>query len=524
MHIRSWVTRKPVKEKRHALCPIVPIKKRDFSYEYSFKDCQGVTQKVCRQFFLDCVQITPSRVHTAMNTSVSNPNAVDRRGRLPSKNKTSENATNEVINFIKLFPKYESHYGRSSSQKQYLHHNLNIKKLYDEYKKACELKNPKINPVSSYIFREIFNTKFNLSFKRRHTDTCKTCDEYNCALKSFIIPTGRKSVIKSDKNRHLQMIADVRDEFVHDIENALASEGTMSVLTFDLQKTLDTPSLTTSVAYYKRQLWTYNLCIFNEIEKKGFMYVWPENIASRGGQEIGSCLIKHINNHLPDTTKKLILYSDRCGGQNRNIKLTLLLKFVLASSPTMESIEQKYLVSGHSYNACDRCFGLIEKERKKHEVIPTPNAWIQIISDSKKSEPKFTVIAMQTEDFFSSFPLHQLIVNRKHDTDKKKVNWLKIRSMCYKKQSPFIIEMRNEENEIQKVNLKKKNIEPESFQTCELPFLFPNGHAITKQKFKDLMDLKKFLLAEHHQFYNDLKFNEQTELDYGLASDVSDEE
>lgn len=181
-------------------------------------------------------------------------------------------------------------------------------------------------------------------------------------------------------------------------------------------------------------------------------------------------------------------------------------------------------MSGHSYNACDRCFGLIERERKKHEVIPTPNAWIQIISDSKKSEPKFTVNTMQTEDFFSSFSLQQLIVNRKHDMEQKKVNWLKIRSMCYKKKSCFIIEMRNENNEIQNVDLRKKKIEPEAFQTCELTFLFPNGHAITKQKFKDLMDLKKFLLPEYQQFYNDLKFGEQLELDYGLASDFSDEE
>lgn len=247
-----------------------------------------------------------------MNTSVSNPNAVYRRGRFPSKNKTSENATNEVISFIKLFPKYESHYGRSSSQKQYLHHNLNINKLYEEYKKSCELKNPQINPVSLYIFLEIFNTKFNLSFKRRHTDTFKTCDEYDCALKSFIIPIARKSAIESDKTKHLQLVTDVHAEFVQDVEIAQASEGTISVLTFDLQKTLETPSLTTSVAYYKRQLWTYNLCANNEIEKKGFMYVWPENIASRDEQETGSCLLKHINNHLPDTIKKLILYSDRC--------------------------------------------------------------------------------------------------------------------------------------------------------------------------------------------------------------------
>lgn len=61
---------------------------------------------------------------------------------------------------------------------------------------------------------------------------------------------------------------------------------------------------------------------------------------------------------------KVICYSDSCGGQNRNIKISMLLKKYLhdlAPEDALEPIEQKYLVSGHSYN---RCFGMIEKKRK----------------------------------------------------------------------------------------------------------------------------------------------------------------
>jgi hypothetical protein len=52
------------------------------------------------------------------------------------------------------------------------------------------------------------------------------------------------------------------------------------VLIFDLQKTLPTPSLSTSGAYYKRQIWMFNLGIYDAVTATGYMNVWSDNIAS----------------------------------------------------------------------------------------------------------------------------------------------------------------------------------------------------------------------------------------------------
>lgn len=90
---------------------------------------------------------------------------------------------------------------------------------------------------------------------------------------------------------------------------------------------------------------------------------------------------------MPNEATKIILYSDSCGGQNKNIKLTLLLKKYLHDLPPdnpLQSIEQEYFVSGHSYNSCDRCFGVIEKHRKTKGDIYTPNDWIILINEAKK--------------------------------------------------------------------------------------------------------------------------------------------
>ena len=61
-----------------------------------------------------------------------------------------------------------------------------------------------------------------------------------------------------------------------------------TTITFDLQKTLPTPVLTTGVCYYKRQLWTYNLGIHSMVDDQAFMYLWNEFIALRGPDEIAS--------------------------------------------------------------------------------------------------------------------------------------------------------------------------------------------------------------------------------------------
>lgn len=97
---------------------------------------------------------------------------------------------------------------------------------------------------------------------------------------------------------------------------------------------------------------------------------------SKGTQEVGSCLKKFIDTPV----KKLILWSDSCGGQNRSIKLILLLIHMLQNSKTThhwnpfrqskkvlilfvtywQSFYVRYLQSGHSFLPNDSEFGDVE--------------------------------------------------------------------------------------------------------------------------------------------------------------------
>uniref|UniRef100_A0A8D8Q7M9 Uncharacterized protein n=1 Tax=Cacopsylla melanoneura TaxID=428564 RepID=A0A8D8Q7M9_9HEMI len=98
-----------------------------------------------------------------------------------------------------------------------------------------------------------------------------------------------------------------------------ASEDT-SFMSFscDLQcvgiQVLQIPSSRASFLYYLRKLTVFNFTIYeaanpNEINRK------------RGSCEIGSCLLNFVNNHVPRVNH---IFSDTCGGQNRNVQIMAL--------------------------------------------------------------------------------------------------------------------------------------------------------------------------------------------------------
>lgn len=160
----------------------------------------------------------------------------------------------DVIMHIKSFPSYQSHYTRKDNeQRRYLHPNLNSRKMYDLYVEKCATENKQ--PVKQKFYYKVFSTKFNLHFKVPSKDTCRLCDELHLKI-SAENNEEKKKELQTQKKLHLARADQARAALKTDQEQA---SNEIYVCTFDLQKALPIPKVSTSIAYYKKNMYIYNL-------------------------------------------------------------------------------------------------------------------------------------------------------------------------------------------------------------------------------------------------------------------------
>lgn len=79
----------------------------------------------------------------------------------------------------------------------------------------------------------------------------------------------------------------------------------------------------------------------------------------------------------------------------------------LARKGYFTSVHQKFFFTGHSYNDCDRDFGLLEKEGKSRKIW-TPNDISSIIRDARTENP-FSVVNVQQPQILNFWKLVDLI-------------------------------------------------------------------------------------------------------------------
>jgi hypothetical protein len=503
-------------------------RKQSVKYFLKFNENdETTTMQVCKQFFLTTFKISNGRLQRLLEKGVLGIPGSDKRGRHTPANKTSDFAVEQVCKHISSFPTVQSHYTRTHNpNRRYLATELNIKAMFHLYVDHCKA-NAIANPVSESMYRKIFNTKFNLHFKQPHKDTCKKCDLYKISIDIEKDPEKKKK-IEIEHEVHLRK-AEAARNILKDLREKCKENPKVYGLSFDLQKALPFPKLSVSIAYYKRNMYVYNLGCHELSSGTGFMYAWDETIGSRGTEEIASCVLYHIKQVVPPSTEHIVMFSDCCGGQNRSIKTAVaFMHFVQQDYHNIKVIDHKFMVSGHSFLPNDADFGVIEAYNKTRSIYD-PDDWYEGIMKSKKKRP-FHLKVMTQSEFISVESLLKNITKRKTNNLKEPVNWLKIQWLRYTRENPLQIlykESLNEEIEFCEINIDKtprRGRPTNDFKKIQLQKLYTAPRPTHINKKKDMEDLLPFIPPVKHTFFTNLLVTPNAEEERPVSGSEDDDD
>lgn len=450
--------------------PVENGKKKMFARKFHI-----VGKRVCAKFFCEALGVSKAVVIKVMKKARSK-NIKDLR---TGNNKLSDEKTNEIVSHINSFPRYVSHYKRETSTAEYLNPELNLAQMYKLFKEVWNKKYPGAVPPSRSSYDKIFK-KMGLKIKPLKSDTCKTCDKFA----HQIAVAKNTSELEVAKKNHWDRAAALKEQMNHDFETG-KSDSRVQGICYDLQKVFGLPKASSNVFYYTRNLNVYNLGIHDARTNKGYFHVWVENEAGRGAQEIASCLIKYLESHLQKEAEEIIMWSDSCGGQNRNYIMALMMHHFLARQQNLKRICLRFLESGHSFNICDSDFANVETAVRRKMSLFTPLDVIKVMKNCRVNNP-FDVTKMSVNDFFSCETLVNNITKRdKDDENKEKVSWLKTHEILLSKNHPFKLLMNYDVTKEEHFTLDYSKKTSVSWQSLERHLAYPQGRPLSSAKLQD---------------------------------------
>ena len=394
----------PIKRRRHGTYDDPRESRRQTSAVYTVPSGDGDIVQVCSKTFSEVFSLTKKKLHVNLQKKKTGECIyADKRGRkVGTEVKYTDNNCKTVIAHIQSSPTDESHYTRKKSQLKFVSPDPNIHRMYLAFKE----KFPDTNVQYKY-YSAIFKKEFpKLRFKKPRKDTCSTCDMLQCEKRHSQQAEGVSRKLELHHRKAEQAIQLMRED---KINSQLPTSESMTVC-IDLQQVYYVPTLTHSAMYYSRQLSCYNFCVHIGDNDESYMCMWHELEASRGGNEISSCVLKVLLSNVT-SKRKLCIWADNCAGQNKN-RMMLFTLMLLVNSGLFDDITLKFLVSGHSYMDCDRDFALIEKRKKVTKAF-VPKDIQNIVKSARVSKP-FHVIEMHKCDFYNTAAEADMWLSTKH--------------------------------------------------------------------------------------------------------------
>lgn len=228
-----------------------------------------------------------------------------------------------------------------------------------------------------YETYRVFFKKQGYSFRRPRTDICDFCEN----MKHKISRKPTKQELKIKLELHKRQVVKYQTMKKEILEKHKNDDETM-ILEFDYAQNLMVPKLNVNSQYYKRNFYLYVFNIHEHTREHSALYYYLENEGFKNANSVCSMLYDFISKHMGETVKKIILFSDSSGGQNKNITVVRFLTFL--SEMLNVEIRHIYPVRGHSYNQCDRNFALYTRKIKRLEKVETAADYVKIFGKCRK--------------------------------------------------------------------------------------------------------------------------------------------
>lgn len=178
----------------------------------------------------------------------------------------------------------------------------------------------------------------------------------------------------------------------HYIRKSQEAGSTVLLLEFDYAQNLPLPKLSVTSQFYKRLLWMFLFNIHCHNDGTSTFYYFLETEGKKDPSSVCSFLHDFLLYKIKEETFKpteIVLLSDAAGGQNKNSVVVAYCSWVAMTFNV--PVFHIFPVRGHSYNQCDRNFGLYSKTLKKIENVYTASQYIEVFKKCRQNPFPFKV-------------------------------------------------------------------------------------------------------------------------------------
>uniref|UniRef100_A0A8D8QTS6 DUF7869 domain-containing protein n=1 Tax=Cacopsylla melanoneura TaxID=428564 RepID=A0A8D8QTS6_9HEMI len=325
--------------------------------------------------------------------------------------------------------------------------------------------------------------------------TCYSYDHMNAEEKEEHRENHEKHFRHKEESRRLK----------NHYKEVAANDETIKLLQFDLESVRYLPKLEAKSIFYKRRFAVFNLTVLDVPTMVAKNFMWHEALAKRGSSEIGSCLLQYLKEDSEKCNGPLTyhLFSDSCGGQNRNKNIVAMFLYVINILDNVAEINHTFFEPGHSLMEVDSVHAQIEKASKKIDLYD-PSGWYAIVQNASKLK-KYVVREMDQDNMYSMSKLRETILpNTLVDNNKNPVKFLSVREFKYKKSEPNKVYFNYTYDNQNLLYFVAKDIEINNV-ALQREYLAPLP--ISQGKYKDLQDLcnTKIIPTQYRPFYDALK-------------------